>query len=341
MSTGTAPCDTPRIEGSGNRSWSLQRDNEGHRTYKITHRVRIDRNLGGPLTALECPGLPEPGSSWDENGFQDDWAFFSQEADVKQVAREADNEFFDVTQTCSTRPTTDCATEGRNDPLTYPDRVEIESVNYSQEQTLDRFGEPILNSAWELIRGPNAEYDAHKLRVVVEQNVAALDLDLIDSLMNHLNDAVMWGFAARTIKLSGMSRSKAQYHTNCQKYFLRRLIFDIANDFDRCVLDEGTKVLRGAWDRDPNSTTYGRYVIAKANPINPFSTAPDPNNPKDFIRYKDWHGENTRVILNGHGIPWDAEGVTTGTADDEPGRICTQYYPSGNLLLLGTPLTIE
>lgn len=344
MATGTGtvdPCEFPRIPNLGQRAWSLKRDPDGHRTYKITHRVEVDRGLHGPLAALVLtPGLPEPGSTWDETELTDDWAFFTQEADVVQVAPESNNCFFDITQTATTKPTLDCVTAGREDPLSQPDRVRIEYINYTKEATYDRNGEPILNAAWEMLRGPQVEFDCHRIRVIIEQNVAAFDIPLVSSLMHNLNDAEMWNFDPRYIKLSG-AEGEPKYHTSCEKYWLRRLIFDVADDFDRCVLNEGTKVLRGDWDRNPNSNTYGQWVVARANPLNPFSVAPDPLNPRDFIRYKDWNGENTRVILSNNGKPWDATESTTGTDDDTIGEVCIEYYPSGNLLLLGIPIDIE
>lgn len=344
MATGTGtvgPCDLPAIINEGGaRRWSLKRDEEGHRTYNVTHRVKVDRTIHGPLAALELtPGLPEPGSIFIDGIIEDDWAFFTQEADVVQAGRESNNEWFDITQYATTKPTRDCVTDGREDPLAVPDRVRIESINYQREGTHDRFGNPIVNSAWEQIRGPQVEFDGHRLRVVIEQNSALLEIALIESLMHVVNDAAMWGFDPRKIKLSAFE-AEPKYHSNCDKYWLRRFTFDISNDFDRCILDEGTKVLRGAWDRNPQSSTYGQYIVATSNPLNPFSVDPDPNNPGDFIRYKDWNNENTRVILNGRGVPWDPTGLTTGTADDTAGEICIEYYDQGNLLLLGIPLDL-
>lgn len=337
--TGTGPCDLPKINNRYARAWSLKREQDGHRTYKITHRVEVDRTQHGPAAALELtPGLPEVGSTWDEGLIADEWAFFTNEADVVQVGRESGNCFFDITQYATTKPTYDCVTNGREDPLTQPDRVRIETINYTREVSYDRHGELLTNSAWEQLRGPQVEFDDHRIRVIIEQNVAEFDLPLVNSLMHHLNDATMWGFDSRTIKLSA-AEGEPKYHSNCDKYWLRRLIFDVATDFDRCVLDEGTKVLRGDWDRNPSSSTYGQYIVARRSIFLPIEL--DPADPKNFIRYKDWHGENTRVILNGAGKPWDPEGNTTGTDDDTAGQICMEVYEEGNLLLLNVPLDIE
>lgn len=317
----------------------MAQDREGFRDYRITHRVEVDPEVHGPGAAYQfTPGLPEVGGAWDEGELLDQWAFFTQEATVEQVGRTPDNKFFDITQVATNRPTRDCATNGGDNPLTFPDRVQIRSINYQKEGVYDQFGEPMRNSAFEQYRGSQVEFDAHRLQVYIEQNAASLELDLVQSLMHHLNDASMWGFAPRTIKLSEFS-AEPKYYTTCQKYWLRRFTFDIADDFDRCLLDEGTKVLRGGWDRNPTSDTYGQYVIA-LDEDGPFGRV-SAEDPKNFIRYKDWHGENTRVILNGRGIPWDPEGNTTGTADDNPGSNCFEYYPEGNHLLLGIPLAID
>lgn len=343
MATGTGFCELPFIPNAPDsntpapRAWSLVRDKDGHRTYKITNRVAVERGSQGPLAALNCPGLPEPGSIWDFNDTIDDWAYFTQEAEVVQVGSEAGNCYFDVTQYATTKPSPDCPTDFRNDPLTFPPRIDIESINYNNEKVFDRFGNPIRNSAWEQYRGPLTEYDAHRLRVTIEQNVADLELDLANILLNCLNDSPMWDFPARQVKFSAFS-AKKQFNVDCDIYWTKRFTFDIATDFDRCYLDEGTKVLRGAWDTNRSSSTYGQYIIAR----NAFTgVILQPTSPKNFIRFKDWHGENTRVILDGHGRPWDVAQETAGTSDDNPGRICYEVYNEDDLFELGVPVSLE
>lgn len=332
-------CEFPRIAGTGGAiNWGLKRLRNGHRTYTITHRVELAADSGGPGLALATPGLPEPGSLWEEFGLLDEWAYFTQEAEVvvSPGTKQGEVRFFDVTQIATTEPSEECAEENREDPLTRPDIITVETINYQKEATIDRNGDPIVNSAFEQFRGPAAEFDAHRLRVVVEQNVANLELDLIQSLMHHLNDGEMWGFAARMIKLSEVKLAP-KFHTNCEKYVARRLVFDVADDFDRCILDEGTKVLRGRWDKNPESSTYGQYIIARGELNAPL----DYTDPANYIRYQDWHGNNARVILNGKGRPWDAAQQNTATGDDTAGQICVEYYPEANLLLLGLPLNLE
>lgn len=251
-------CTLPRVINDGPRAWSMTRNRRGHRTYEITYRIAVDRTDSGPLTALEfTPGLPEVGSQWDEGGVIDEWAFFTQEAKVVQADRESDNQYFDVTMIATSEPDDYCPEENKEDPLAVAPRIRIESVDYQREGVFDSNGDPIVNSAFEQFRGAQVEFDHKRYRVIIEQNVAHLEFDLVDSLMNNLNDLQLWGFPAGSVKFS---RVEAQplYYTNCQQYYLRRLMFDIdGNGFTRRLLDEGTKALHGRWDQ---STGAGATV---------------------------------------------------------------------------------
>lgn len=335
--TGTGPCSLPRIPNGGPWKWDLVSDTEGYRTYHVWYRVEVDPALHGPLKASRCPGLPAVGSLWTEGALTDTEAFFTNEYQVSPLGRQGENSFYDVVKVASSKPSKDCSTEVGGDPLLTPNRVKVRTVNYQKEGVYDRLGNPIVNSAFEQIRGPQNEWDAHRLQVIIEQNVANMELDLVDSLMHNLNDGPLWGFDPRTVKLSEATIDP-KYKANCDKYYRRTLVFDVSTEFDRCLLDEGTKALRGYWDKDRSSPTYGQYVIAE-DEDGPYGKV-DPNNPRNFIRYQDWYGNNARVLLN-RGKPVDVSNSTTGTADDTPGRICVGYYPSGNLLLLGIPVDLE
>lgn len=344
--TGTAvPCYKPHVEG-GPVSWSCQQERDKSRTYRVKYKVRIDPAMHGPYTALNAGGLPLVGSVWNDAPStavvnQDVWAWFTAERSAFpwKSDKPEDNQYMGVECVATTKPMQDCLADGFDNPLAIRDRVRIETVNYQKEAVYDVDGFPILNSAWEQIRGHQVEFDNHRLRVYIEQYTASLELDLIQSLMHHLNDAALWGFDPRHVKLSHFD-GEPRYYTNCTQYWLRRLVFDIADDFDRCVLDEGTKALRGKWDKNPASSTYGQYILG-TNSISsfPFIEPVNPNNPRDFIQYQDWTGNPTRVILDGFGVPYDPI-YGTGTARNI-GQICIQYYDEGNLLLLGIPLSLE
>ena len=203
-----------------------------------------------------------------------------------------------------------------------------------------------MSSSHEPFRGPQVEFDGGRDQVIIEQNVADLELALCTSLRNKLNDDVLWGLAARRIKLSDFSWEELWYGS-CIYYYKRIFTFDIRNNpddlFDRTLLDEGTKVLNGDWNR-----TLGAWADV-AIPGYSGSPNPDPDNPQHFNRYKDWFGENTRVILDGKGRP--ASTITalgtgtqfgTGTdSTDEAGQHLVEYYDEADLTQLNIPTTMD
>ncbi len=397
-------CELPQIVNDGQRSWSMSTSRKGYRTYKITYRVQVDRGVQGPCSASQCPGLPEPGSIWQEPDIIDPWAYFTQEVEIVQVGGTATGDMFDLTFTATTEPVDECPQVVKDDPLTIPDRIHTESVDAKEEMVYDADDLIVANSAWEQYRGPQVERDTNKIRVIVEQNAANLELDLIDSLMHHTNDAALWGFNEGCVKLAKFEEDP-KYTVACSKYYLRRFTFDIdRNGWLRNLLDEGTKVLHGRWDQakgtgctltltttggiitsatisapgtgypassivplkvttggtkgivlvETNSTgavigyirvhmggtgysngasntsQRGYWVLLR---INGTGEVPIDTNPQHFDRPGDIKGQNTRFILDGKGMP---------IADDEDGgnNIFTPYA-SGNLLLLGIPLSLE
>jgi hypothetical protein len=288
---------------TGTRTWSLARDADGHRTYKVRHLVVAD----GPATALTTPGLPAPGAVWSFPNDVDNWAWCRADADVKlHQEREGEGRTWAVDQTFSTRPPERCQTTAVADPLLEPQQVSGSSVRYSEEATEDRFGNPVVNSAHEPLRGPPVEFDANRSQVVIAQNVAALELALCESLRDHVNDAPLWGLAARCVKLSDFSWEK-KYQGSCQPYYTRKFTFDLhPGTFDREALDEGTKMLAGDWsETDPPVYTPKAWA--------------DAGNPAHFVQAKDRAGENIRVVLN-RGLPIAAklQGYITGATNAAP-----------------------
>jgi hypothetical protein len=190
------------------------------------------------------------------------------------------------------------------------------------------------------------EFDGGRDQVVIEQNVADLELPLCTSLRNKLNDDVLWDLVARRVKFSDFAWEELWYGT-CIYYYKRIFTFDIRNDpedlFDRTLLDEGTKVLNGHWDE-----TTGLWVD---DPIEGYGGSPNPDLDKlqHFNRYKDRHGENSRVVLDGKGRPADeltelGTGTIAGTGTDSgdpPGQILVEYYDEGDLTQLNIPTSLN
>jgi len=296
---------------AGQTTWELDRDDQGHREYKVTFRVQGDV-LDGPAQVLLTPGLPTYGAWWVVDNDSDLWAWCRWSASVKPEVEGEPNEFWKVSFTFSTKPPDRddraCAQVQVEDPLLEPPKINGSFVVYSEEATSDRFGQPIINSAFERLRGPQVEFDGNRPQVKIEMNVANLDFAFLSSMGNTVNDAPLWGMPPRCVKLSEIEWERRFYGV-CYIYYTLHLTFDIrADSFDRDLLDEGTKVLSGHWD-----SVTGNYVL---DPIGS-GNAPNPNyqNPQHFIRFKDRLGNPIKGILNGAGLP---AGVAIGTGTSSP-----------------------
>lgn len=310
------------------RTWEMSRDMEGHRTYIIEFKVIADP-LDGPETVLGTPGLPTVGSTWVVDNDSDLWAFCTPIISIKPHLTDQPNTLWFVRQTFTTKPLNRCQTTTIEDPLDEPDRISGTFVKYTKEATQDRFGNLLKSSSHEIFRGPQVERDYNRPTVRIEQNVADLELDVFTFMIDTLNNATMWGLPAGTIKLSNVPWER-KYHGACDVYYTRTLEFDIDPEgFDRDLLDEGTKVLHGDWDRDT-----GQWVVQDVA-----GASPDPDNPQHFIRYKDLTGENSRVILDGAGLPANTQVVGSEGSGTTGGPYVHnfQLYSRSNFLLLGVP----
>ena len=319
---------------NGPRTWELSRDQDGHRDYRVVHLVKDDLqgSIPGPNTILNNPGIPLIGDPWVFGTDLDIWATCRPEA---RVAAHEQNEqgrivVYRIEQVFSTRPFPRCQDVNIDDPLLEPPKVSGSFVKYTQEVTRNKDGNPIKTSSHELVRGPQVEFDFNRPTVRIEQNVADLELDVFSQMVDTVNDTTLWGLPARTIKLSNAPWER-RYRGICEIYYTRIFEFDIDyNTFDRVVVDEGTKCLRGKWKN------YG--TAANPNWLWDAEPGANPNNIKDFIQYKDKNGENSRVLLDGQGLPFDGTVAGTGTGTGgSVGTINIQFYPESNFLLLGIP----
>lgn len=326
--------------------WSLEREDDGHRTYTVKHRVKSDDGTDEPGQVLLTSGLPVVGSPWVFGGGADFWAFCQMYARVIPVIEEGEKtKLWTVEQKFTTKPNKFyCREEQFEDPLLEPQKISGTFIKYTEEATQDRFGNPVVNSAFEQLRGPQVEFDKNRPQVRIEQNVANLQLAFCAAMVDTVNDRTLWGCPARCIKLSNFDWEK-KYYGHCYSYYTRTFVFDIRypETFDRYLLDEGTKALRGHWDKRSTSPTYKQYVLENGVYDNGGWL-----NPSNFIRFKDWNGENTRTLLNGYGRPYDpgvtsedSTGSGTGTGDDRViGTIYIQKYDESNFLELNIPTTL-
>lgn len=284
----------------GQTKWSVTRDSEGHREYKIIFRIR-GAKTDGPFTALNTPGLPTIGSPWNFDSDSDPWAYCLPNAVINPIVTNEPNTLWSAEFTFSTKPPIKprCQDIPIEDPLLEPPRLSGGSSNAVQEATHDRFGRPILNSAFEQIRGPQVEFDTSHDTVTVEMNVPIFNLALLASMKDTVNLLPMWGMPPRTIKLVNYTWEE-KYYGQCNKYYTLKLEFEVrAEGFDRDLLDEGTKVLRGDWVNQAAGSGTGvppRFAYVPHDGLNIYD-------PTSYVRFKDTAGENSRVILNGRGLP--------------------------------------
>ena len=380
-------------------------DSEGHRTYQVTYKMetRAVTNVDGPQQAMVCPGLPVVGATYSFGNEIDVWAWRQPGIEVEPVGEYREGDFPRVwyaTVTFSTKPRR--ADQERphspdvQDPLAEWQKVSGDFSSYTEEGLKDRHGNPTLTSSFERIRGPQNEWDCSRPCVMIEQNVADLQLNLLYRMKDTLNDAPLWGFPVRAIKFKPQGWSK-QYGKEGTYYYTRRLLFEVnvrpdentrvftvtttnglptlaatglvfgqtdvgrgvsgtgipvgatiiavsasgvvtlstnatasgtiqatvaahtsgvVGNWDRDILDEGTKVVRGFWD-DNDPPVY--LVVG------------DETKPSDFIHYQDPHGNFTSVLLNGAGEP--------ATSEDDAGKRHVEFYAESNFLLLGIPLS--
>lgn len=273
-------------------------DAEGHREYKVIHRVMVDETEG-PAVAMECEGLPEEGTEWS---FQDDedlwaWCLPSMTCTPYLGQDSGPNKVYLVEQTFSSKSPEEgkqrCNDTKIEDPLLEPYKISGHFTKDHEEVMFDRFGRPIMTSSFELVRGKNVEFDTNRPVIKIEMNVPILALDIYSALVDCVNDSPLWLLPKRCWKLSNVSFDR-KFYGRCSVYYTIGLEFEgNRRTWDRDILDEGTKVLKGHWDR-----ATGKYVLDRVG-----GEIPNPWNPQHFVRYTDPQGNPGRVVLNGRGLP--------------------------------------
>lgn len=297
----------------GPLTWSGSIDEKGHREYKVKYLVHRGLTSDGPVQAMLTPGLPVPGSFYAVANDIDRWAFCTPEcrATPHYKAEGEPGTCFIVEKTFSTINRKRCSEEKIENPLLEPPEISGDFKEHKEEISHDLYGNRVLSSSHEMLRGSQLEFPIALPTVEIKQNVATYYQAAVlpGSMVNCVNDRPLWNMPPRKILLDGTSWEKKYYGT-CYPYYTRKLKFLIDPRYlghDRLLLDEGTKVLNGHWN-----TTTGQWILDDIA-----GETPDRNNPQHFIQYKDRHGENCRVVLDGFGQP---AGATT--SHDENRYIC-------------------
>lgn len=292
----------------GRIGWSMSRDEEGHRTYKVKWLARAASYDDGPAYALVATGLPAIGAGWAQGNDIDTWAKCKPTQSCRFIEKNEKGWHWEIEQTFSTKPGKRCQDDTIENPLDEPDGISGSFTKYTEEVSKDKDDDPIKSSSHERYRGSIVEFDANRPTVSITRNVLTLPLSTFAPMVDTLNDATLWGMPKRCVKLSNVSWERQLYGT-CTFYYTITYDFDIRYDtFDRVVFDEGTKVL--------NKDILGA----------------DKTNPEHFVRYKDVNGDYSRVFLDGNG-----KAILTAAATVE---IDIKYYKESNFTTLGIPTSL-
>jgi hypothetical protein len=315
----------------GPRVWSGSQDSEGHRTYRIAFLVQVETGEGvaeGPAAAMRCPGLPAPGDFWSIDGDADAYGWFRFDMDCQPHGSVEGSpiQYFNVIMTASTKPLDpskerDPAAPPIEDPLAEPPRVSGSFVKTTEEATHDMYGLPIEYSSHEQIRGPQVEFDAGFDSVRIEQNVPQLQLYLLASLRNCVNLRPLWGMPERTIRFACYSWTRVRHGNSF--YYQRVLEFEVnINGFDREVLDESSKVLKGRWATDgvTGKLVWQLVDVAPGEPA-------DRDNPAHYIAAIDPKGNPARILLDGRGTPYIPTKDGVADANAREGKVTTTADP--------------
>ena len=311
-------------------TWEGERDDEGHRTWTISHYVEVDSVNDGPATVMQASGLPAVGSTWSFGTDIDVWAFCYPYMKVAKHSAYKEGEwikYWKVDQKFSTKPLNRCGTATIEDPLDEPQKISGSFVKYTKEGTRDRWGAAIRSSSFEPFHGQQVEFDHNRPTVKISQNVASLGLSTFAAMIDCVNDATLWGLPPRCVKLSNVSWERLLYGT-CSYYYTRNFEFDCDyNSFDRFIIDEGNKVLNGQWNK-----TTKEWELLNIN-----GAPPDPNNPLHFCKAVDFNNNPIRIPLNGAGLPISTTGSGTGS---NLTVLEIEFYHEANFLSLNIPSSL-
>lgn len=307
----------------GRIDWSLTRDQEGHRDYKLRSLIVTTDLADGPKTAFLAAGNPAVGAIWSYGNDSDPWAFCWPTANITPIVVKEPGYWWILENLFTTRPLKRCQDSQIENPLAEPQGLSGSFVKYTRELERDRFGRLVLSSSHERIRG--LEVDANRPSVVVEQNVSALGIGTFAAMVDHVNDATLWGLPPRTVKLSNVTWSQKLYGT-CTYYYTRRFEFDIRYEtFDFIdIADTGFR----KFDKK-------RFADTEENRADPTK----------FVLAKDGLGGNPpqKILLDGNGDPLTITGPLTGTGGFSITPVFLnpiQAYGEVNMLALGIPTSL-
>lgn len=310
------------LKNLGVLEWGGGREMDMHRSYWVKFLIETDSYLDGPQSVTYAPGLPLVGSSWTYGSDNDTGAKCTPLLDCESVIKRETNFWWILKFTFTSRPWAVCALTQFLSPLSQPDAVSGSFVNYQEHLCRNYAGFPIVSSSLEPIW---VNKDRANPTVTVGQTRLNLELSLVASMINTLNNAPLWGLPARCVKLRNVPW-KQLYWGSCTKYYHRTLEFDVDyRTFDLSeVPDMGHRVI------DPEQVGY----LARVNEVGDPGSI-DRLDPRNFKRLVDGRGNALKTAyLDGYGEE------CIDIANHKHYIPTVQLYGESNFLLLGIPTVL-
>lgn len=300
----------------GMTSWEGERDDEGHRTFILKTKWEADDSANGPRGLMNVVDATIPiGSAWNF-GNDMDWAYCYPDLKVKQIGPDEERKVMWIAeQKFSTRPLFRCQSASIESPLLEPVKYGGSFVKEKRQAFFNKDGEPLHTSSLEPI--PGAERDFSQPAVWVEFNHLTNLLATFAPMIDTLNDATMWNLPARCIKLNNVTWERKWYAV-CTVYFTSRFEFGVN------AIDD---------PENPGTTISGYDEIRPDIGTRVLDVGGDPTKQMEFVKYKDAHGENDTVYLDGAGEAVDDI--------DDVAKITCEYYGESNFLsITGIPSSL-
>lgn len=259
----------------GVHSWSGGRaEQPPHRTYSLTWLIESGTD-DGPANVMQTPLLPLPGSTWNFGSDVDDWAYCTPYMKAKSV-QEGDGEratLWHLEQQFTTKPMLRCNDISIENPLDEPPAVRGSFIPYSEEAITDRFGNYLLMSSLERIRGEQVMVEKGRPCIHITINEGTLPLAMFSEFRGAVNDSTLWGLPPRTIRLADISWERNVFGV-CGFYYRITYSFEIKFEtWNRFIIDEGTRV-----------KMLKTFPISDTNPLIPYV---DPYTQKPARAYLD------------------------------------------------------
>jgi hypothetical protein len=298
------------LKNLGIIEWGGGRDMETHRTYHVKFLIETDDIDDGPEAVTAATGLPAVGSSWTYGNDNDAYALCTPIVTCDSMLKRESNYWWILSYEFTTKPWLLCLTSQLTHPASQPDVISGSFVNYSERVCKRRDGKPITSSSLEPIW---VDRDRNRPTVSIQQTRVNLELGLLASMIDTLNDATLWGLPKRCVKLRNTPWQRLVWG-QCSYYFRRTLEFDVRYEtFDETeIRDQGHRWLDPdklaedpALDRtDPDNFT--RAIDARGNVQKPIlldgngERCTDPINHTHYIPKVELYNESNFYLL---GVP--------------------------------------